>query len=62
MKKKEKRKLRKAMALPFDEGMPILRRAMVKDFELAFRPDIAEWCTRHSKEILETFRKERETK
>ena len=51
MKKRKERKLRKAMAMPFDEGMPIISKAICKNYALAFRADITEWCARHAKEI-----------
>lgn len=51
MKKKLKRKLRKAMALPFDQALPIIRKATCKDYRIAFEPDVAAWCVRHVTEI-----------
>ena len=49
--RKKRKKLRKAMELPFDEGMPTIRKAINKDYRLAFEADIAQWCVRHATEI-----------
>jgi hypothetical protein len=57
--KKGMRKLYKAMMLPFDQAMPIIRGAICKDYTLAFNADISAWCARHATEIAATLKSER---
>ena len=58
-KKPLKGKLRKAMLLPFDQAMPIIRKAICKNYELAFDDEISKWCARHTTEISATLKSER---
>ena len=44
--------LQRAMALPFGEGLSIIRAMTCEDYKLAFREDVARWCARHAAQIL----------
>jgi len=44
--------LQRAMALPFGEGLSIIRAMTCEDYKLAFREDVGRWCARHAAQIL----------
>lgn len=48
----KKRKLRKALKLPFDEALPIVRKAVSADHTVVYRPEVIDWCVQNAKAIL----------
>lgn len=49
----KKRKLRKALKLPFDQSMPIVREALKEDHKVLWLPEVIKWCVRHAKELAD---------
>ncbi len=43
--------LDRALSLPFDEALPLIRKCMSSDYKLIWTDALAKWCATHHKEI-----------